>query len=141
MGSGHYHIVPVLEEYRLNLPPPDKDWPYDVQRGYRCLHENLYDEELNVAELRNRCGIRSKNFSARFRYFVGVHPKYYITFHRIQASKRILLSRNTNGCTLMEIALELGFRSHSTFTKAYQRIEGELPSRIMKKARDKFKTG
>lgn len=141
MVPGHYHIAPVLEEYRLNLPLPNKDWPFDVQRGYRCLHENLYDDELNVTELRNRCGLRSKNFSARFRYFVGMHPKYYITFHRIQASKRLLLSTSLNGCTLMEIALELGFKSHSTFTKAYRRIEGELPSRIMEKTRAEYKTG
>lgn len=129
MSYGRSNIDNILQEYRKNLSPPDSDWPFDVQQAYRCLYKYLYDDNLTVAELKDICGIQSRNFSARFRYYTGEYPKDLLNRHRIAAAKQVLTSEAYNGSNLMELALSLGFRSHSSFTKAYRSREGVAPSK------------
>ncbi|MDZ7773653.1 MAG: helix-turn-helix domain-containing protein [Balneolaceae bacterium] len=129
MPYGHRNIDNILQEYRKSLAPPEEDWPFDVQLASRCLNKRLYDESLNVTELKELCGIQSRNFSARFRYYTGEYPKDFLIRHRIAAAKRVLTSDTYNGSNLMELALSLGFRSHSSFTKAYRSREGVAPSK------------
>lgn len=58
----------------------------------------------------------------------------YISLHRVEAAKRLLADAN-NENTILEIALEVGFNSKSTFNSAFKRLVGATPSRFRQETR------
>ncbi|MEO9884829.1 MAG: AraC family transcriptional regulator [Balneola sp.] len=88
--------------------------------------ENLYKESLNIQDANQACLIKSKNFSSKFKIYVGTTPKKFILEHRINVSKKLLIKRNL---TIAEVSILVGFSSHSAFSKAFIRdSEGISPS-------------
>jgi AraC-like DNA-binding protein len=121
----------LLDAYRADLPAPDPAWPPDVRAAVRHIHAHLFDG-LRVADVRRACRIHRADFSGRFALFVGTTPKAYILMHQIEASKR-LLARSE--CTILAVALAVGFASHSAFTNAFRRYEGQPPSTFREQER------
>ena len=60
----------VCTTYQATLVSPDRAWPADVRAVAVYIHENLFDEDLMVARVKQACGIGDNNISGRFRYYV-----------------------------------------------------------------------
>lgn len=59
----------------------------------------------------------------------GVPPHRYIGEQRIHRAKELLLDGSRS---ITDVALDLGFASHSHFTDAFRKITGVTPSRYRK---------
>jgi AraC-like DNA-binding protein len=56
----------------------------------------------------------------------------YINSHRIEESKRLLRDKNRREKTVLEVLLEVGFNSKSSFNSAFKRYTGMTPTSFMR---------
>ncbi|MBZ9539616.1 AraC family transcriptional regulator [Modicisalibacter tunisiensis] len=96
-----------------------------VRRALGLLHEDPC-RDWTLRELACEVGLSRSSFSERFHRVVGT------TVARYQARLRMLLADQAlaNGESIVGAMLASGYRSESTFRKAYKRIKGVPPKRI-----------
>lgn len=83
------------------------------------------DEDLALDRLAGLAGLSRFHFLRQFRALTGETPKQYVLRLRLErAALRLLLLRSS----VLEIALDVGFRNHETFTRAFRRRFGTSPS-------------
>lgn len=116
------------EEIRNSIP---SELPTSVGCSITYIIEQLYDESLTVADVKDACDIKSKDFSSRFSLFAGATPKQFILKHRIKIAKYLL--RETTH-TVAQVGFLVGFSSHSSFSKAFKNsVIKESPSEWKRK--------
>jgi len=108
------------------LKKPDKRWPNDIYRALECLNENLFNQDFTVSKMRLMCNIPQKNFSSRFKFYVGITPVSYLKYHRIQCSKELIHLINAD-FSVSNLAFEVGYGYPSTFSNAFKNIVGQTP--------------
>lgn len=86
---------------------------------YAHLHEPLTMEELAGIE-----GLNPSYFSKLFSKETGTPVKSYILNAKIRTAQNMLANSEH---TISEIALSLGFSSHSAFTAAFKKLSGMTP--------------
>lgn len=87
------------------------------------LQANL-DGDLSLTALSAKAGLSPFHLQRLFRAVVGESPKQYTDRLRLErAAFRMLIHEST----LMDIALDCGFRNHETFTRAFRRRYGHAP--------------
>jgi AraC family transcriptional regulator len=83
------------------------------------------DQDLSLTALARRAGLSPAYMQRLFLAHIGESPKRYVTRLRLeQAAFRMQLSDTT----LLDLALDCGFRSHETFTRSFSRRFGTTPS-------------
>ena len=60
-------VQTILEDFRLEHQPKDKDFPRAVCEILGHINEVLFDSSLNVRSLKLHCRLRDNNVSSRFR--------------------------------------------------------------------------
>jgi len=87
--------------------------------------EDHLDEPLPLAELADIAGFSPHHFHRIFRHVTGEAPKEYLRRLRLErAVSRMKVSPDN----VLQIALEAGFKTHETFTRAFARRFGINPS-------------
>jgi AraC family transcriptional regulator len=82
------------------------------------------DEDLALPRLARLAGMSQFHFLRQFRALTGETPKQYVLRLRVErAALRLLLLRSS----VLDVALDCGFRSHETFTRAFRRRFGTSP--------------
>ncbi|MCI0509575.1 AraC family transcriptional regulator [Chromohalobacter marismortui] len=96
-----------------------------VSRALKLLHEDPRCD-WTLHELARAVGLSRSSFSERFHRVVGM------TVVRYQGRLRMILADQAlaNGESIVGAMLASGYRSESTFRKAYKRIRGVPPSRL-----------
>ncbi|MDZ7805623.1 MAG: AraC family transcriptional regulator [Gracilimonas sp.] len=120
----------ILDAYRQSLI--DHQYPHDIQRAINYIHTHCFDERLNINLLKEVCKQAAKVFLPDLNDLLGKYPKGYILHHRIKAGK-IVAKRETFEESITLIALELGFRSNSSFCKAFRNEVASSPSEWRRK--------
>lgn len=92
--------------------------------------ENEYAEALSSAAVANRLYMSHAYFCRRFRAAFGLRFMEYLAMYRVEKSKP-LLSRTQR--PISEIALTVGFKSFSHFTKTFRSHTGETPGTYRKR--------
>jgi AraC family transcriptional regulator len=87
--------------------------------------EEHLEEALNLAELAAIAGFSPHHFHRIFQYVTGEAPKEYLRRLRLE---RAVLRLKVSPDNVLQIALEAGFRTHETFTRAFARRFGITPS-------------
>lgn len=88
------------------------------------IQTNL-DDDLTLQTLANRAGFSPYHFHRVFREFIGEPVKEYVRRLRIEKSAyRLKISEET----ILKIALEAGFKTHESFTRAFERKFGVNPA-------------
>lgn len=128
MNSNTNGMEKLLENNRSGLVKAKNDWPEKIRDMLKCIHNHRFEEQLSLQWLKERCRINGKDFSGKFKYYVGKTPQQYWMEHRIAAAKQLLREDSLADVGLLEIALELGFRKHSTFTSTFKNHVGCPPS-------------
>lgn len=108
------------------LKTPDKKWPNDIYRALKCLNENLFKLDFTVSKMRLMCNIPQKNFSSRFKFYVGFTPVSYLKYHRIQCSKELIQIINVD-FSVSNLAFEVGYEYPSTFSNAFKNLIAQSP--------------
>jgi len=92
-------------------------------------------EELNLKELAQKASLSPYHFHRIFTTTTGYSPMEYIRKRRIYfAFQEIRNSKKS----ILEIALELGYSSNETFTRAFFKECGSKPSEIRNYQRKQF---
>lgn len=82
------------------------------------------DEDLTLDRLADLAGLSPAYFHRKFRQLTGETPKQYCLRLRLEAAAlRLLLG----GRSILDTALDCGFRHHETFSRAFRRRFGVSP--------------
>jgi AraC-like DNA-binding protein len=79
---------------------------------------------ISLADLARAAGLSPMHFAAQFRLATGHRPHEYLQLRRIERAKRLLLQP---GVSLIDIAMQVGFRTQSHFTTVFKRYAGKAP--------------
>ena len=86
--------------------------------------DSEYAAELDTAHLAYLCGLSSRQFMQRFQESFQQTPLQYLRIVRIQKACRMLTSSETG---ILDIALQTGFHSLSSFNRYFHKIVGSSP--------------
>jgi AraC family transcriptional regulator len=108
---------PQLSVYEGGLP----------QRQLQQILEYIdvhFDRDIKLADLAGLLGMSQFHFSHLFKQSIGTSPHQYILQQRIERAKQLLKQTNRS---IVEIALECGFNSHSHLSKQFRQLAGMTP--------------
>jgi AraC family transcriptional regulator len=113
-------------ERRLTIEVNARLSPVQKQRVLHFIRENL-NTDVAVSDLAACIGVSSDHFFRIFKASFGISPYRFVMQERVAKAKVMLEeSRKEIG----EIAVEVGFPSHSHFTKIFHKMTGATPSQF-----------
>jgi AraC family transcriptional regulator len=89
--------------------------------------EAHFTEDLTLATLAHTAGLSAHHFGEAFRESAGKPPYRFLIERRIHHGKELLLEGRKS---IAEIAIAVGFATHSHFTLNFRKISGTTPSRF-----------
>ena len=84
-------------------------------------------EDISLRDLAVVAGLSTHHFGEAFKASTGTSPHRYLIERRILRAKELLLGTEQS---IVEIALAVGFASHSHFTDNFRKLTGATPSRF-----------
>jgi AraC-like DNA-binding protein len=81
-------------------------------------------EPIGLAEMAESAGLTRMHFASQFRKACGLRPHEYLLRRRIEHAQALLLGPHA---TVLDVALNCGFRSQAHFTTVFKRFVGETP--------------
>lgn len=96
-----------------------------IQRGIDYIEEHL-DEDINLADVTRFAGVSHWHFQRMFKALTSETLKTYIRSRRL-ANSRIKLVQTD--ASVLTIAIEAGFDSQASFTRAFKKAFGLPPAR------------
>jgi AraC-like DNA-binding protein len=102
-----------------------------VERALAYLEQRLFDP-LGLASVARHAGASPSTLLRAFKRAVGASPSSYLRGRRLDEAMLLLKSRRY---TVGEVAERVGYQSLASFTHAFSRHFGELPSAVRVRAR------
>ena len=87
--------------------------------------KSSYTENLTIADIADHAGFCTDYFNRLFRAHTGFTVMEYVRFARL--SRAAVLLRSTSR-DIIDIALECGYETHESFTRAFGNLYGRSPS-------------
>ncbi len=87
--------------------------------------ESHIADAISLADMAEAAQLSPMHFAAQFRVSTGTNPHRYLLSCRIQKAKALLAQ---SPCSLIDVALSVGFRTQAHFTTVFKKIEGTTPS-------------
>ncbi|ROR53408.1 AraC family transcriptional regulator [Luteococcus japonicus] len=97
-----------------------------VEQVARFVQDHHCDG-IDVQDLADAAGYSRHHFSRAFKASTAVAPSAYLAAVRIDSAKRLLLSET---CAVVDVAVEVGFDSLSSFTRRFATTVGTTPARL-----------
>jgi len=92
--------------------------------------QNNIEENIDLSDISKEAGYSLHHFHRIFKQIIGESLKSYIRRIRLEnAAFRLQIQNNS----IIDIALDSGFYTHETFSKAFNKYFGELPSKYNNK--------
>lgn len=89
---------------------------------------NAYDPDINLQEMSDRFGLSTDYISSMIKKETGFSFKEYLTMLRIAEGKRLLTEERS--LTVNDVALKVGYRKASNFSKKFKELTGMQPSQL-----------
>ena len=89
---------------------------------------NAYDPDINLQEMSDRFGLSADYISSMIKKETGFSFKEYLTMLRIAEGKRLLTEERS--LTVNDVALKVGYRKASNFSKKFKELTGMQPSQL-----------
>jgi AraC-like DNA-binding protein len=91
----------------------------------------VYQEsDLKLASLAKRLGLSGHQLSELINTHHGIHFSRYIRQYRVEAAQQLLLSKPA--LSVLDVGMEVGFSSQSTFYDAFRDLTGTTPAKYRK---------
>lgn len=87
------------------------------------MNEQL-ERKIELADLAQLLGMSQFHFSHLFKQSIGMAPYQYLLQQRVERAKQLLKQTNRS---IVDIALECGFNSHSHLSKQFRQLTGMTP--------------
>jgi len=99
------------------------------KRGLSSLRyiEEHYDDELNVALLAALENYNVTYYNDWFKRRTGFSPSAYVRQVRVDKAKELLSFTDLD---IVDIAVQVGYNSHSAFTRAFHQLTGMTPQQF-----------
>jgi AraC-like DNA-binding protein len=91
------------------------------------------ENDLTLADLAGRVGATPHQLSQVFSQHLGETFFDFVNRHRVEAVKATLARPGAAGRALLEIALECGFGSKSTFNDTFRKLTGQSPGEFRRR--------
>ncbi len=88
------------------------------------IRDHLFDPELSVAVVKERCAVRDNSVAIHFHSMLGEPPAAFITSRRLTVADRLLAETHLPIWKVTEL---LGYSSIQVFSRAYSRRKGIRP--------------
>lgn len=95
-----------------------------LQTVMDCIHAHL-DRDFSLSEMAGVLNLSQYHFCRLFKQSTGVTPHQYLTRCRIDRAKQLLSQPEL---TITEIAFQVGFTNHSSFTRLFRQYVGLTPT-------------
>lgn len=109
---------------------PEKRYAKHMKQILLYIEDNYKDSELNIAKIAEYSGYSLAYFTKAFKKYMHDTPIMHLNKRRISDAKALLKDKNLQ---LMDIATAVGYKNLSTFTEAFKRGMGLLPSEYRSK--------
>lgn len=86
------------------------------------------DPDLDLNQLAERLGVGAQTLSELLNSHGGVKFYDYVNRRRVAAAQRLLRDPAQAGATVLDVALQAGFSSKSTFNKYFKQEVGQTPT-------------
>ena len=107
-----------------------------VQQVMDHVHLRYMDVNINVSSIADEMGMSISGLSRLFKKKTGQGLLDYIVQVRMEAAKRLLAD---TGCTLTEIAEQVGLINANTLIRTFKRYTGQTPGKYKQENRKKQK--
>ena len=104
------------------------DWVTSIQQAIQYIEEHLR-EELTIREIAQQAALSPFYFQKGFAMLCGMTVGDYIRQRRLSAAGLEVLTTDRK---IIDIALEFGYDSPDSFTKAFARFHGLTPAALRK---------
>lgn len=101
----------------------------NVENAINYIRDNIYDE-ITLDDLAKEAALSKYHFSRIFKKETGFSPLEYVSNTKINLAKTILITTKRK---IVDIALDLGFSSESSFINAFKSRTGFSPNGFRKK--------
>lgn len=129
-GLGSALAVHVFRAYgdRLSRSPPVIGGlgALRLRRVVDYIEAHVADD-ISLRDLAAMAGLSTHHFGEAFKASTGTSPHRYLIERRILRAKELLIGAEQS---IAEIAISVGFASHSHFTDNFRRLTGTTPSRF-----------
>ncbi|HET6527145.1 MAG TPA: AraC family transcriptional regulator [Balneolaceae bacterium] len=123
----------LLEDYKNDLPEPNVNQPEVIQYAIDFIYEHLFDQQLTVQWMNEHCNTYGDYYLSVFKFHVGCTPKYLWTKHRIEAAKILLKDKGLAEAAIGDVAFNLGYAAHATFSFVFKKYTGYVPKNFREK--------
>jgi AraC family transcriptional regulator len=110
-----------------NLTFKDKSLTESQWQQVRDYINAHLDRELSLEQLARVINISPNYFANLFKRAIGVSPHQYVMQQRVAQAKVMLVKTDL---AIADIALEVGFSSHSHLTQQFKRFTGMTPRQV-----------
>lgn len=100
-----------------------------LSKAISAIH-NRYFSKWTLETLAQEAGMSRTSFSSKFKEISKMTPLDYVTFYRLDVSKRLLLETDN---TVAEISEKVGYSSNEYFQKLFKKSIGMTPSAFRKR--------
>jgi AraC-like DNA-binding protein len=97
-----------------------------LQQVIDYIHTHL-DRDLSLNELAKVINISPTYFASLFKQTLEISPHQYVIQRRVERAKTML---SKTDLAIADIALQVGFSSHSHLTQQLKRLTGMTPKQI-----------
>lgn len=108
--------------------------PAYLQRARKYIHEN-YDSEISVGDLARVSRVSERLIHDAFRRWCETTPMAYVRHVRFTVARATLRDVFTPATSVTDVAMAVGYRSLSQFSREYRERFGETPSTTLRNAR------
>ena len=95
--------------------------------------DRAYMNPISIQEMAAQCSLSEAHLRRKFKEYLNMSPNEYLTAVRIRQGCDLL---NTTSCSMLEVALRVGYQSVSSFDRNFQKIVGMTPYQYKKNSKD-----
>jgi transcriptional regulator GlxA family with amidase domain len=107
---------------------PMQNLPETLQTAIAFIEAN-YTTVTSVREIATACFVSESRLYHLFKEHLNTSPISYLNYIRIYAAMELLANPDLS---IQQIADQLNFHSEYYFRKTFQKVTGELPSKLRK---------
>ncbi|BBN80336.1 cupin [Pseudoalteromonas sp. A25] len=126
-------VIAAMRQYLTELSDDKLGWlsaleDERVGKALKLIHEKP-DKHWSLEELACEVAMSRTSFAVQFKRLVGNTPMDYLTEWRMSlAYSRLQMSKDTVLC----IALDTGYQSEASFSRAFKKVTGKTPGEVRK---------